>query len=111
MPATKHSISCLCASWVEHTCRANSIALANTTHRHPLPSAWFQELWASQSGKCALCGEAMPRTRFKTPHSNVWKKLRPTFDHIWPISKNGKDELSNLQLVHADCNKRKGNST
>ncbi|MBU0962714.1 MAG: DUF262 domain-containing protein [Nanoarchaeota archaeon] len=29
-------------------------------------------------------------------------------DHIKPISKGGRDDIINLQMVHADCNKRKG---
>lgn len=29
-------------------------------------------------------------------------------DHIKPISKGGKDDITNLQMVHANCNKRKG---
>jgi len=32
-----------------------------------------------------------------------------TFDHIMPRSKGGADTAENLQLVHARCNKIKGN--
>jgi 5-methylcytosine-specific restriction endonuclease McrA len=52
----------------------------------------------------------MPKDRFDTPHTTVWKKKRPTFDHIRPRTKGGSDEAENLQLAHADCNKRKGDS-
>lgn len=72
--------------------------------------AGFSALWLRQQGRCALCDEPMPETRWQTPHATVWKKLRPTFDHIRPRSKGGGDELENLQLAHAACNKRKGDS-
>ncbi len=69
----------------------------------------FQDLWNAQSGLCALCGRAMPASRWDTPHATVWKKMRPTFDHIRPRSKGGDDSVGNLQLAHARCNKIKGN--
>ncbi|MBB34359.1 MAG: hypothetical protein CME88_17865 [Hirschia sp.] len=50
----------------------------------------------------------MPHNRFDTPHATIWKKTRPTFDHIIPIAKGGGDERSNLQLAHASCNRLKG---
>ncbi|MBI1361290.1 MAG: HNH endonuclease [Alphaproteobacteria bacterium] len=68
----------------------------------------FDDLWARQSGLCAICGEAMPENRWRTPHAAVWKKRRPTFDHIRPRAKGGTDAAENLQLAHADCNRRKG---
>lgn len=68
----------------------------------------FEALWAAQDGKCALCSEGMPRTRWDTPHATVWKKWRPTFDHIRALSKGGTDTPDNLQLAHAVCNKMKG---
>ncbi|MEM7329222.1 MAG: HNH endonuclease [Pseudomonadota bacterium] len=69
----------------------------------------FQSLWTAQSGRCALCGEAMLRNRFEAPHARVWQKQRATFDHIVPRSKGGPDTPDNLQLAHARCNKIKGN--
>jgi 5-methylcytosine-specific restriction endonuclease McrA len=50
----------------------------------------------------------MPEQRFDTPHAAVWKKKRPTFDHIRPRVKGGGDEATNLQLAHAECNWKKG---
>jgi 5-methylcytosine-specific restriction endonuclease McrA len=70
----------------------------------------FDDLWAAQEGRCAICGEAMPQGRFDTPHATVWKKKRPTFDHIRPRKKGGADDRSNLQLAHAECNWKKGSS-
>lgn len=70
--------------------------------------ALFDKLWLEQDGRCAICGEAMPKGRFDVPHATLWKKKRPTFDHIRPKTKGGGDEPANLQLAHADCNWRKG---
>lgn len=67
-----------------------------------------EELWRRQGGVCASCGGAMPLQRFDLPHATLWKKYRPTVDHIRPLSKGGQDEIGNLQLVHASCNLRKG---
>lgn len=70
----------------------------------------FDALWQTQDGRCAICGEPMPTGRFNVPHATVWKKRRPTFDHIRPRTKGGGDEPENLQLAHAQCNKQKGDS-
>ncbi len=70
----------------------------------------FESLWVAQGGRCAICGEAMPAGRFDVPHATVWKKKRPTVDHIRPRVKGGSDDLANLQLAHAACNWRKGDS-
>ena len=68
----------------------------------------FSQLWEAQSGCCALCGGPMPQSRFAVAHASIWKRRRPTFDHIVPLAAGGPDNPDNLQLAHADCNKRKG---
>jgi 5-methylcytosine-specific restriction endonuclease McrA len=71
----------------------------------------FQTLWAKQDGLCALCDQPMLRSRFEAAHATLWAKHRATIDHIQPRSKGGRDEIENLQLAHATCNKIKGNKT
>lgn len=53
----------------------------------------------------------MLRNRFEASHASIWAKQRATIDHIIPRSKGGTDAPENLQLVHAICNKIKGNKT
>ena len=70
----------------------------------------LSDLWTRQAGLCALCDKPMLRNRFEAPHGKVWAKQRATLDHIVPVSKGGRDDLDNLQLAHARCNKIKGNA-
>lgn len=51
---------------------------------------------ARDHGVCQLCGEAVAG--------------RGTIDHIVPKSRGGTDDLENLQLAHAACNQRKGDT-
>ncbi|PKP80288.1 MAG: HNH endonuclease [Alphaproteobacteria bacterium HGW-Alphaproteobacteria-18] len=74
----------------------------------PPESGHFRTLWDRQGGLCALCGRAMPRHRFEVDHATLWKKRRPSFDHIRARARGGSDRLENLQLVHAECNWKKG---
>ena len=68
----------------------------------------LQAVWQAHSGRCALCGGPMPEQRFDVAHATLWKKLRPTIDHIRPRAHGGSDAFDNLQLAHAICNRRKG---
>lgn len=74
----------------------------------PPDTALFRTLWDRQAGLCALCGKPMPKYRFEAAHATLWKKQRPSFDHIRPRSRGGPDTAENLQLAHAKCNWRKG---
>ncbi len=74
----------------------------------PPDTLLFQSLWAQQAGICALCGKPMPKNRFELAHASLWKKQRPSFDHIRARSRGGADGPDNLQLAHLVCNKRKG---
>lgn len=74
----------------------------------PPDSDLFRVLWQNQKGLCALCGKPMPQHRFETLHASLWRKWRPSFDHIRPRACGGRDDPANLQLAHAHCNRRKG---
>jgi 5-methylcytosine-specific restriction endonuclease McrA len=74
----------------------------------PPDTPLFRALWAKQGGRCALCAKPMPGTRFATAHAAIWKKQRPSFDHIRPKARGGSDRPENLQLAHAACNWRRG---
>ena len=58
----------------------------------------IQYLYIKQKAKCGICGELLQYS----------DDLH--IDHIIPVNKNGKNELSNFQLAHAFCNMSKGNS-
>ena len=68
----------------------------------------FRQLWQNQEGLCAICSKMMPMSRAGVAHSTLWKKWRPTFDHIIPRAHEGSDDITNLRLAHAICNKRRG---
>ncbi|MEO0883669.1 MAG: HNH endonuclease signature motif containing protein [Pseudomonadota bacterium] len=74
----------------------------------PPDTPLFHRLWAEQGGLCAICNRAMPRHRFEVAHATIWKKQRPSFDHIVPRGAGGSDAESNIRLAHAICNKRRG---
>jgi HNH endonuclease len=74
----------------------------------PPDTPLFHALWQQQDGACALCGGPMPASRAEVAHATLWKKWRPTFDHIRARRKGGFDGPGNMQLAHALCNKRKG---
>ena len=76
----------------------------------PPDTPLFHQLWAAQSGQCALCGKPMPQSRFEVAHATLWKKWRPSFDHIHPRGAGGGEAETNLQLAHMICNKKKGRS-
>jgi 5-methylcytosine-specific restriction endonuclease McrA len=50
--------------------------------------------------RCGICGRPVKATR---------GPMRPSIDHIIPLSKGGKHELANVQLSHYRCNLSKNN--
>ena len=55
----------------------------------------------ADNGVCGICG--LPVSYDKSP-SDIWAA---TIDHIVPLSRGGKHELSNCQLAHRLCNSTK----
>lgn len=57
-------------------------------------AADIRQLWFLQKGKCTWCLKALSG---ESPH----------VDHRMPIALGGSNDKSNLQLLHASCNKSK----
>ena len=55
-------------------------------------------LFIEQRGRCRYCGRRMSNRQLE-------------IDHKWPVSRNGDNELTNLQLLCTACNLRKGIQT
>lgn len=72
--------------------RRRRAALGGNKTRRCLPA-----LIEAQGGLCGICGEALP-----SDLSTI------EVDHIIPVSKNGGNEIENLQAAHMACNRRKG---
>lgn len=58
-------------------------------------TAWYAQLVAQYGESCTNCGLSGEDTRL-------------VLDHIIPIAKGGLSEISNLQLLCAECNRIKG---
>ena len=61
------------------------------------------ELWEEQKGLCAICNEIIPHPKFIEIGLN--HKWKASLDH-----KGDPHDRSNLQVVHRDCNERKGSN-
>lgn len=70
--------------------------------------AEWRELLLKQRGRCGLCGHRFP-LESQGFDPSVYIALVATFDHIVARSNGGADDLENLRIVHAVCNKIRGN--
>lgn len=59
-------------------------------------------LWEAQGRRCPGCGGKIGDVR-------PGAAMAPTEDHVVPRSKGGSGERPNIVLMHAACNRRKGN--
>ncbi|MDE2838283.1 MAG: HNH endonuclease signature motif containing protein [Chloroflexota bacterium] len=66
--------------------------------REPIPRRTKNQLYRSQGGRCAYCGGS---------HRIDYLEI----DHKHPVSRDGGDEIENLQLLCTLCNMRKGIQT
>ena len=83
--------------------------------------AKVEKFYLKQNGICPLCNLSMKEDFYeletwilnrlrKIPATKKRTRINLNFDHIIPLSKGGKDKLSNKQLTHAKCNSKKGNN-
>lgn len=67
-----------------------------------------RKLYKKQSGLCALCGQRMPKVTKNVPARKVELNPRfPTLDHINRVRDGGGMSLTNLQLAHNECNRKR----
>lgn len=71
------------------------IAIRASWHKHEKVEI-MAELWLRDGNICYLCDHELD-------------PARATIDHVIPLSKGGKDNMSNYKLTHEECNISKGN--
>lgn len=71
---------------------------------------WKPIFWKYQNGKCYYCGRKMnhPYDKMNRRRGKVSPPNAPTWDHIIPKSKGGRNTVDNIHLVCYDCNTKKG---
>lgn len=75
-----------------HLLRNKIEKIAKQYQKTPIPNDIRWEVWKRDNFTCQHCG----------------KRKYLTIDHIYPESKGGKTELSNLQTLCKSCNSKKG---
>jgi uncharacterized OB-fold protein len=76
--------------------RATRLGLAKITTQ----AALITYLTQRDHGRCGICHKQVRARR---------GPMRPSIDHVTPLSRGGTHELANLQLAHYRCNLAKGN--
>lgn len=94
----KAQIRCICEQKLQEYVQKKGLGIWDyrLLETDPVPDNLRYLVLASSDGRCALCGAT--------------KKESPLdVDHIIPRSRGGKNELTNLQVLCAKCNRTKGN--
>lgn len=73
-----------------------AVARAESPNRAPLPPRIKQEVLARDGRSCGICG------------GEVLASEGLDIDHVIPLARGGTDDLENLQVAHASCNRSKG---
>jgi 5-methylcytosine-specific restriction endonuclease McrA len=79
--------------------RRRAIVRKERTDGFKLADSERRELWKRQFGKCPCCAKPIP---------SMWEA---EVDHIIPVARGGKDNISNIMLTHQQCNREKHNKT
>lgn len=75
-----------------HALQAMTEQLDSKAKRQPIPQDIKVLVWQRDGGRCTSCGS----------------QNELEYDHIIPLALNGSNSDRNLQLLCADCNRRKG---
>ena len=64
----------------------------------------LEQIYKEQGGVCFLCLGRLP----PIDDTTCDKRLRPTLEHVVPVSKGGTNKWENLTVAHSWCNNEKG---
>lgn len=67
------------------------------------PKGWLSDRLKKQSGRCYYC-----RRKMEMNPSPAKLGLKPTLDHVIPLSGGGENKLFNVVAACSDCNQAKG---
>ena len=84
----------------------------NTLKRKSSFPEWIKHaVYFRDRGICSLCQNKLLPTGLKSGLDKAIYEanVRPEFDHIVPITKQGTNDITNLQLLCSSCNNSKGN--
>jgi len=72
----------------------------------------YLAMWEAQNGRCYGCGDKMILPSILGGDSELSRDLKYcTIDHVVPVSRGGKHELSNMGLLCRSCNSSKYSKT
>ncbi|WP_431860181.1 HNH endonuclease [Azospirillum sp.] len=98
------TVTCGCRAGIKSPLRSVAVREAMAPHRSKrrarirgaggsFTKGQVEELYSRQRGRCAGCGERLRRSYHR--------------DHITPLSRGGRNDISNIQLLCQTCNQSK----